>query len=302
MAAVLAEEKKLNRKKVDQVNAIINLATKYSVIALADLSGISSKALQGIRSSMRSGEVQAVIKVAKNTLKSLAFVELAEKSNKEIKNVIPHIEGSCALIFTNTNPFTLQKFLNQNQVPAPAKTGQISPVDVYIQEGSTNLDPGPIISDLGALGIQTRIEKGKIRIVKTAKVLSIGETVSESHAIILARLGILPFKIGLKLNSVFEDGEIIDGSVLDVNESKIISDLQQAYAQALSLAVHPKILYISKETIPIFLRRAHAQAIALSLEAGYITKDTIGLILNKTINQATLLKKKIAAKNPNIQI
>ena len=302
MAAVLVEEKKLNRKKVDQVNAIIDLATEYSVIGLADLNGISSKALQGIRSSMRSGEVRAVIKIAKNTLKSLAFAELAKKSNKEIKNFIPHIAGSCALIFTNTNPFTLQKFLNQNQVPAPAKTGQISPVDVFIQEGSTNLDPGPIISDLGALGIQTRIEKGKIRIVKTTKVLSIGETVSESHAIILARLSILPFKVGLKLNSVFEDGEIIDGSVLDVDENRIISDLQKAYAQALSLAVHPKILYISKETIPIFLRRAYTQAMALSLEAGYVTKDTIGLLLNKTINQATLLKKKIAVKNPNIKI
>ncbi|WP_455465237.1 50S ribosomal protein L10, partial [Candidatus Hodarchaeum mangrovi] len=83
MAAVIVEEKKLNNKKVDQVNAIVDLATKYSVIGLADLSGISSKALQGIRSSMRVGDVQAVIKVAKNTLKSLAFVNIATKSNKE---------------------------------------------------------------------------------------------------------------------------------------------------------------------------------------------------------------------------
>ncbi|WP_455143331.1 50S ribosomal protein L10 [Candidatus Hodarchaeum mangrovi] len=302
MAAVIVEEKKLNNKKVDQVNAIVDLATKYSVIGLADLSGISSKALQGIRSSMRSGDVQAVIKVAKNTLKSLAFGNVANKSNKEIKNFIPHIVGSCALIFTNSNPFTLQKFLNQNQVPAPAKVGQVSPVEVYVQEGSTNLDPGPIISDLGSLGIQTRIEKGKIRIIKTTKVLSIGETVSETHAAILARLGILPFKVGLKLNFVFENGEILDGSVLDVDDSKIISDLQQAYAQAFSLAIHPKISYLSKETVPVLLGKAFAQAMALSVEVGYITENTIGMLLIKTTNQATLLKKKLTEKDPNLNI
>ncbi|MHA2343887.1 MAG: 50S ribosomal protein L10, partial [Candidatus Hodarchaeales archaeon] len=101
------------------------------------------------------------------------------------------------MIFTNTNPFKLQHYLSKNKVPAPAKTGQISTVDVYIPEGLTNLDPGPIISELGSIGLQTRIEKGKIRITKTAKVLSIGDTVSESHAAVLTRLNILPFSVSL---------------------------------------------------------------------------------------------------------
>ncbi|MHA1973375.1 MAG: 50S ribosomal protein L10 [Candidatus Hodarchaeales archaeon] len=302
MAAVAIEERKINKKKIEQIDTIVDLAENYSVIAVANLSGISSKALQGIRMSMRSGDVKAKIKVAKNTIKSLALEEAAQKIGKDLKKLIPFINGSCALVFTNTNPFKLQKFLNRNQVPAPAKTGQISPVDVYIPEGSTNLDPGPIISELGSIGLETRIDKGKIRITKTAKVLSVGDTVTETHASVLSRLGIHPFKVGLKLSSVFEDNEIIDGSVLDIDEKQIISDLRQAYLNALSLAIDPKVSYITKETLPILLSKASSQAMSLSLETGFVTEKTAGMLLAKTRKEASLLKDKVKEKDSNIDI
>jgi ribosomal protein L10 len=75
-------------KKKEQIDTIVNLAKQNSVIGLVNLSGISSKALQGIRSSMRSGEVVATIKVAKNTLKTLAL----EKADKK---VLKSKSGSC---------------------------------------------------------------------------------------------------------------------------------------------------------------------------------------------------------------
>ena len=278
------------KRKKGQIDAIVNLVEQNSVIALANLSGISSKALQGIRSSMRSGEVEATIKVAKNTIKTLA---LKKTSKKEITKLIPHINGSCAIIFANTNPFKLQKFLNQNQVPAPAKTGQISPVDVYVSEGLTNLDPGPIIGELGSIGLQTRIEKGKIRISKTAKVLSKNDTVTEAHATVLARLGIQPFKVGLKLQTVLEDGKIIDGRILDVDEDRIISDLQQASLNALILAVNPKIVYFTTSSAPLLLKTAISQVMALSLAGNYVTEKTVDLLLAKAVKQAELLNRKL---------
>ena len=287
--SALRSEARQKRKK-GQIDAIVNLVEQNSVIALANLSGISSKALQGIRSSMRSGEVEASIKVAKNTIKTLA---LKKTSKKEITKLIPHINGSCAIIFTNTNPFKLQKFLNQNQVPAPAKAGQISPVDVYVSEGLTNLDPGPIIGELGSIGLQTRIEKGKIRISKTAKVLSKNDTVTEAHATVLARLGIQPFKVGLKLQTVLEDGELIDGRILDVDEDQIISDLQQASLNALILAVNPKIVYYTASSAPFLLKTAISQAMALSLACNFVTEKTVDLLLIKAVKQAELLNNRL---------
>lgn len=294
----MVKPKSKHNKNLEQIDSIVSLIKQSSVIGLVNLSGISSKALQGIRSSMRVGEVEATIKVAKNTIKKLALEKAKEKN---ITKLIPHINGSCALIFTNTSPFKLQKFLNQNQVPAPAKTGQITPIDVFIPEGVTNLDPGPIISELGSIGLQTRIEKGKIRVTKTAKVLSLGDTVTEAHAAVLARLGIQPFKVGLKLNTVLESGELIDGSILDVDESKILADLKQAYLDALLLAINPKVSYYSDVATPILLKTAISQAMALSLESNVVTSKTIDLLLVKTSKQAEFLKQKIQSENSEIQ-
>jgi len=303
MAMSIAKpESPLNHKEA-QIDTITKLAKENSVIGITDLSGISSSALQGIRASLRSGEVKATLKVAKNTLKMIALEEIAkDKGKKDIQKLISHISGSCALIFSNTNPFKLQQFLNKNEVPAPAKAGQISPVDVYIPDGLTNLDPGPIISELGSIGLQTRIEKGKIRIIKTAKVLSIGETVSENHASVLTRLGIQPFSVSLKLSQILDGGQIIDGSILQVDESKIISDLQQAYMNALALAMDPQVTYFSEESIPLLLNKAVHQSIGLSLELNYPTENNVNLLLAKTKAQAEKLKDSVSQKDANIQV
>lgn len=287
MAISVSKPKSALTRKEAQIDTITKLAEENSVIGITDLSGISSSAIQGIRASLRSGEIKATIKVAKNTLKTVALEKTAKNaSKKDLQKLVSHISGSCALIFTNTNPFKLQLYLNKNKVPAPAKIGQISTVDVYIPEGLTNLDPGPIISELGSIGLQTRIEKGKIRITKTAKVLSIGDTVSESHAAVLTRLNILPFSVSLRLSQVLDNGTIIDGKMLQVDEDKIISDLQKAYMNALALAMDPKVSYYTEETMPLLLDNAIRQSIGLSLELNYPTENNVDLLLAKTKAQA----------------
>lgn len=303
MATSVVQSKVRPNDKKAQVESLIRLAEENSVIGLTDLTGISSKALQGIRTSLRKGnEVEATIKIAKNTLKTLALDELSKKSGKkELKKLIPYIKGSCGFIFTNTNPFKLQKFLNQNQVPAPAKTGQVSPIEVLVPEGATNLDPGPIISELSSIGLQTRIDKGKIKITKTAKVLSPGDIVSESHASVLTRLGIQPFEVGLKLSMVLEDDKLIDGSILDVDESQIFADLQKAYVQALSLGTNPDVVYYTADTIPILLKTAIAQSLTLSLDINYVTEKTVDLLIAKASQEASLLKKEVTQKDSSIK-
>lgn len=289
-------------KKQEQIITIRELVSQNSIIAIADLSGISSKALQGIRRSLRTGEVTATIKIAKNTLKSLAFEILVKGTgNKNLAKLIPHIQGSCALVFFNTNPYKMQRFLDQNRVPAPAKAGQVSPIDVYVPEGSTNLEPGPIISELGAVGLATRIERGKIKITKTSRVLSVGETVTETLAAVLTRLGIQPFKVGLELNTVLEDGELIDGKNLKVDEDAVLADLQRAYIDALVLAIHPGVVYYAEKTIKLLLNKAFTHSLVLSLDAGYVTDKTTEPLLAKSRSQALLLQEAITKSNPDLE-
>ncbi len=302
MAISITKTKSGLTRKEAQIETIKKLTEENSVIGIADLSGISSKAIQGIRTSLRSGEVNATLKVAKNTLKTIALEKLqAKTSKKAVDQFLSHINGSCALIFSNESPFKLQRFLSKNSVPAPAKAGQISPVEVLIPEGVTNLDPGPIISELGSIGLKTRIEKGKIRITKTAKVLSVGDTVSETHAAVLTRLGIQPFSVNLRISQVIEGDEVIDGSILEVDEDQIISDLQQAYMNAMALAIDSRVNYYSEESIPILLGNAVRQAFGLSIESNYLTKDNLNALLAKTKAQADTLKEKVSDKDSKIE-
>ena len=149
--------------------------------------------------------------------------------------------------------------------------------------------------------LQTRIEKGKIRITKTARVLTKGEVVTESHAAVLTRLGIQPFKVGLKLNTVLEGGELIDGSVLDVDEDEIIADLQKAHLNAFSLALSPKLLYYTPLTLPILLKIALSQAMKLSFESNFITDKTVSPLLLKASNKAEILKERVLSRDTGIQ-
>ncbi|MHA1948038.1 MAG: 50S ribosomal protein L10, partial [Candidatus Hodarchaeales archaeon] len=66
MAISVSKPKSALSRKEAQIDTITKLAEENSVIGITDLSGISSSAIQGIRASLRSGEIKATIKVAKN--------------------------------------------------------------------------------------------------------------------------------------------------------------------------------------------------------------------------------------------
>ena len=136
---------------------------------------------------------------------------------------------------------------------------------------------------------------------KTVKILSVGDTVSENHASVLTRLNILPFSVSLQLSQVLDNGVIIDGKTLQVDEQQIISDLQAAYMSALALAMDPKVIYYTEETIPLLLDNAVRQSIGLSLELNYPTENNVDLLLAKTKAQAEKLKDSIAQKDSSLQ-
>jgi large subunit ribosomal protein L10 len=281
----------MNRKE-RLLQEIGDLAIKYPVAGVVSLDGISSSVIQQIRASLRDQATE--IRVAKNTIKILALKK-ASKKKKGINTLIEHLDGSCGLIFTELNPFRLQKILVENQMPAPAKTGQISPVDVTVPAGNTSLEPGPVIGQLNAIGLPTRIEKGKIRITKSTQVLKAGDEVTQAHADVLNRLSILPFKAGLSLSVAFEDGALIKGAALAVDEEAAFQQLVQGHQHALALAL--EIAYPTRSTIQQLLQRASISARNLALSANILTPETTKLVLAKAYQQGRALAIMLAKKD-----
>ncbi len=272
--------------KKDTVERLSQLIKAHEVIGIASLQGISSSALQEIRATLRG---IAVIKVAKNTLKIRALqAVISEKPGLE--KLIEKINGSIAFILTNENPFKIQKILRERTVPAEAKVGQIAPVDVVVPKGNTGLDPGPVIGELNRVGIETRIENRKIHIAKDSVILKAGDVVTEDHYVVLNRLGIKPFKVGLEIQYAYYDGEILEGQALIIDEEKTLQELVSAYQRAFSLAIG--IGYVTPQTLPALISKAVREARALSVEAAFPTKETIGLLMAKSIAQAKSLKEK----------
>ncbi len=277
---VLEEKRKIIEK-------IKNLAKQYKVVGIIDFSNLPARQLQDMKAKLRS---IAVIYMTKKRLIKIALKELEEEGIKNILKLSETLDGQPAMIFTNENPFKLFKILKENQSNAPIKAGQVTPNDIVVRAGKTNFTPGPIIGELGAFRIKTGVEGGKVVIKEDVVVAKKGDVVNEKLAGILQRLGIEPMKIGLKIQSVLEDGVIYTPDVLDISTEEILSNMAKLHSEAFTLAM--EIGYICKDTVELLLQKAYREARTLGIEQGILSKELIEDIISRVELQAQALKQK----------
>jgi len=166
-----------------------------------------------------------------------------------------------ALILTDMSSFKLAKELRKGKSFVAAKAGQIAPNDLIVKAGPTSLPPGPIIGELGSVGIKASVEQGKVTIREDSIVVKSGNVISSKAADILVKLGIKPMEIGLNLIATYEDGFVFKKDVLAVDEKYYIDTLKLAVSEALNLSV--SIGYITKENIELLLKKVEGEALAL---------------------------------------
>jgi large subunit ribosomal protein L10 len=277
MAHVSEEKKKVVKQVVDLIN-------QYPIIGAIDMESLPAPQLQAMKSQLR-GKVE--ILMTKRRLMKIAF-EQAKETKKGIEELIPKLEGMPALLFTKENPFSLFKTLKKSKSAAPAKAGQIAPKDIEIKAGPTPFAPGPVIGELGALGIKSGVEDGKVAIKEDKIVVKEGETITADQAGLLTRLGIEPMEIGLNVTAIYEDGTIYTRSVLDIDEDKFMSDLNTAIAWGNNLAID--IAYPTKDTINILLGKAFIESKAIGIEANIIDEGIVDELLGKAERSMLSLK------------
>merc|ERR1719159_855910 len=111
--------------------------------------------------------------------------------------------GNKGFIFaTNCTLDDIRATLKKFRCPAAAKAGQISMVDWNIPAGPTGMDPSQT-GFFQALNIGTKIVKGQIELSTDFKLMSVGDKVSASGAILLAKLNIMPFEYGMEVKQVY---------------------------------------------------------------------------------------------------
>lgn len=276
------------QEKSSEVEAIKDIFKEYKSVGIASLQKVRASQLQELKKSM-AGKVY--LRVLKNTLIKIA---LEEMNQAELKKLEEYLEGSNVFLFTDLNPFKLALMLERGKVKTTAKSGDIAADDVVIPASNTGQPPGPVISQLNAVGLPTKIENGSVWISKDTLVVRRGEPINERLAGVLSKLGIKAVELGISMRAVFDNGMMITGDQLKVDikatKQSVETSNQEAFALALSIG------YATKETIKPLLQTAHQKAIALSVGAAIPTKETIADLIRKANAEATSVSDKAKPK------
>jgi len=264
--------------KKKTVQDIVKLIDEYPIIGILNLENLPARQLQRMKTKLRK---DVTIKMAK---KSVIKEALKVSSKKNLNVLQDKLTGMPALLLSRENPFKLYKILKQNKSAAAIKPGQVTPKDIMIPAGPTPFAPGPIIGELGMLKIKGGIEGGKVVIKQDAHVASKGDVIKPQLASLLLRLGIEPMEIGLDLTAVYENGEILTGEVLDIDQDVFMSKLQSAASQAMNLAVD--VAYPCNDTMIILIQKSFRDAKAVAIEGNILADGVIDNILAKADAQA----------------
>ena len=265
--------------KKDLVKELVDEMIAKPIVAVVDMSGIAGQQIQSMRAGLRQ---HATLKMTKNNLMFLA-IEEAAKQKPGLEELKDAIHGQCAIIATDLNPFKLFKQLESTKTAAPAKAGQIAPMDIIVHQGPTPFGPGPIIGELQKLGLPASIDGGKIVVKKDTTLVKEGEPIPANVAAMLPKLEILPMIVGLDLRAAYEDGTIYHRDVLNIPDDYYATMFATATRNAIGLGV--AIGFPTKDTIIPLITKAFREAMGLSISAAIPTKDNIKMLLAKADSQ-----------------
>lgn len=272
-----------DRKKI--VQELKQMLKEYPIVAAVNLQNLPSLQLSRIRATIRD---KMGLIMTKKRLMVLALAD-AEKETPGISKLTDYLVGMPALLFTKENPFILFKTLQSNKSNAPAKAGQVAPSDIWVEEGPTSFAPGPIIGELGAIGIKSSVVDGKIAIKERSLVVKEGDTITQKVAELLTRLGVEPMEVGLNLTAAFEAGDILERSVLDIDMDAYMDNLANCASQSFHLSVRLGIL--NQTTVIPIIQKAQRDAANLATEQGILTKENVPNVIGKAVAQAKMLQQ-----------
>src|SRR3989338_964853 len=238
----------VSKKKIEGLSELTKLAKESRTILVASIKNIPLSQYQEISKKLRG---KAIVKVPK---KSIIFRTLDSLGKESTEGFREKIEESTAILFSDMDAFELAAELVNKRSPVKAKSGQEAPSDIEVPAGPTELVPGPAISELGALGIQIQIDKGKINIKEPRIIVKKGEKISAGAADIMNKLGIKPFLVGFVPLAAFDTKEKKVYLEIHIDTEGAVNEIKSLFMKALPFAVG--IGYATEGTIKLLIGKA----------------------------------------------
>jgi large subunit ribosomal protein L10 len=247
-------------EKLKQVEELKKAIESSEVIGIIDMHKLPTHQIQLIKKKVR-GEAEIII--TKKAILMHAFDGMKKENLAEFRKHLPIMPG---LILTNMDPFKFYGIVGKLKTPASAKEGDIAPNDIEVSAGPTNLLPGPAISELAKAGIQAGVEEGKIAVKRDTVVAKKGAVINAAVASALKKLNIQPMLIGMNVVAVYHNGMVYTKDVLSLVGEPYLNKLKEAFSQALSLSV--EIEFPTKENIGYLLAKGYQIASGIQNKIG----------------------------------
>ena len=257
--------KDIPEKKLKSVKEIIRLINGNKSIIIASIKSLPSRQFQLAIKNFRG---KAEIKVLKKNIINRALDACKESGVYKLKS---YVKEDIAFIFSNLEVFELSAMLSEKKSPVKAKVGQVAEENIEIEPGPTELVPGPVISELGVLGLKIQIEDGKINIREKKVVVKKGEKVNEAAASILAKLDVKPFYVGLEPLIGYDKTEDKIYENIKIDRAKTLEEIKMLAGKAIAFAVAKA--YACKDTIKYLLGKglSHEKALEKFIKTEHAT-------------------------------
>ncbi len=239
----------VKEEKVREVERVLDLINSHRTIGIIDLHRMPTRELKEIKRKLKD---KTVVTVTKKTLFKIA---IERSGKKNLEKLIDYFPAYMGLVFSNLDAFKTFKLVKEMKSATFAREGDVAEKDIEVKAGPTNLSPGPVIGELNKVGLPVGIEGGRIVVKKDTVLVKAGETISKEVASVLQKLGIPAKEIGLKVQALYEDGEVYPKDILELVGEPMVEEMRKAINRAINLSI--AIEYPTKETVGFLFAKAY---------------------------------------------
>nr|MDO8083571.1 50S ribosomal protein L10 [Candidatus Sigynarchaeum springense] len=288
----MSQARTISEEKLKAVADIASLCEAYKTIGLVKMSKIGSAKIASLRAKLRGS---VLIRMAKKSVIKRALEKVNGKPGiASMMERFTEKTGPSALVFTNLPAVKVRKIFDDNKARIRAKIGEVMEKDVVIQAGNTKLPPGPAITELNAVGLATRTQDGTIWVTKDCVVVKAGQAVDSKVAGVLTKLNIEPIEVVMDMYVAYENGEVLDKSMLTIDVDAFKNMFLAAQSNALKVCLEAGI--VTPENAKIVIQRAFSKAKALALKLPIIIPELMKEYLAKAQAEALALNARVTGK------
>lgn len=255
----------ISKKKLAYAEKVTDLLKTYDKAFIVHADNVGSKQFQDIRTALR--DLDSIILMGKNTLMKKCIRNYIETTGEDKwEPMLDLLVGNVGIVFTTADLCDLRDKILEFKVPAAARPGLIAQCSVTIPAGPTGMDPSQT-NFFQTLNIATKINKGSIEIIEDVCVITEGNKVGASEAILLSKMNIKPFSYGLVLLQVFESGSVYVPAVLDLTDDDIVKGIMTGISQVAMFSLGAK--YPTIVSLPHTIINCYKTVLAVAVATDY---------------------------------